>query len=306
MKVMIAGGSGFIGAALVRELQAAGHEVWILTRQSRRRENEIEWDGITAEGWRGRIGEMDAVVNVTGFGLEHWPWTSSQKRRFLDSRVVPGKALASGIVDSARRPAVLAQISGINHYGLRGETIADESTPAAADYLARLTVAWEAATLPVEQAGVRRVVARSGIVLDAHGGQFPLMALPVRFFLGGRLGQGDQAVPWIHLADQVRALRFLVENEKARGVYNLVAPTPTSNEQFMRAIASALGRPYWLPTPAFLMRAVLGEMSVLVLEGRYSRPARLLQADYVFRFPTVEAALRDLLPGQPDRRVPES
>ncbi len=304
MKVMIAGGSGFIGTALARGLLEAGHEVWILTRQGSRRENEIEWDGRTANGWSRRVGDMDAVVNVTGFGLERWPWTNSRKRRFLDSRVIPGSALASAILDSARRPAVLVQISGINYYGLRGETIADESTPAATDYLARLTVAWEAATLPVEQAGVRRVVARSGIVLDARRGQFPLMTLPVRLLLGGPLGEGDQAVPWIHIADQVGALRFLLENDQARGVYNLVAPTPTSNEQFMQALAAVLSRPYWLPTPAFMLRAVLGEMCVLVRKGRYSRPARLLRAGYTFLFPAVEAALRDLLLNKPDRRAP--
>lgn len=294
MKVLIAGGSGFMGTALAKSLQTAGHEVWVLTRREVRHESEIHWDGRTVDGWNRRVDEMDAVVNVTGFGLEHWPWTKLQKQRFLDSRVVPGRALVSAIEKSARRPSVFLQISGINHYGLRGDTIADESTPAADDYLAQLTVQWEAATQSIEELSVRRVVARSAVVLDAHGGLLPLMALPVRLFVGGPLGDGKQAVPWIHLADQVDALRFLLENEKARGVFNLIAPTPTSNADFMRAVAKTLHRPYWFPTPAFLLRLVLGEMSVLVVEGRYGRPKHLLELGYRFRFPTIQAALKDL------------
>jgi len=237
---------------------------------------------------------MDAVVNLTGYGLDHWPWNATQKKRFSDSRLRPGRALVAAIKESSPRPAVFLQISGINHYGLRGEP-ADETTAPGTDYLAQLTVQWEAATQPLEELGVRRVVARTAVVLARRGGLFPLMALPVRLFLGGPLGSGEQAVPWIHGSDQAEALRFLLENERAHGPFNLVAPTPTSNSQFMRAVARALHRPYWLPAPAFALRLVLGEMSVLVLEGRYALPRRLLEQGYVFRFPTIEAALADLL-----------
>ncbi len=293
MKVLVAGGSGFIGSALAKSLRAGGHEVWILTRHAVTRPNEIQWDGRTTNGWGTRVGEMDAVINVTGYGLEHWPWTQKQKQRFHDSRVLPGLALASAIKESARRPDVFLQISGINRYGLRGDS-ADESTPPADDYLAQLTVQWEAATQPVEELGVRRVVARTAVVLDARGGLFPLMALPVRLFAGGPLGDGKQAVPWIHIADQISALRFLLENRNASGAYNLIAPEATSNADFMRGIAKALHRPYWFPTPAFLMRAVLGEMSVLILDGRHARPKRLLEAGYQFQYPALEKALESL------------
>lgn len=244
--------------------------------------------------WSEKLDEMDGVVNVTGYGLEHWPWTGAQKRRFLESRTIPGRLLTSAVLSSARRVKVFLQISGINYYGLRGDEVADEWTPAADDYLARLTVEWEAATKPVEEAGIRRIVARSGVVLDGRSGLLPLMALPFRSFFGGRLGDGEQAVAWIHRADEVGALRFLLENQKASGVYNLIAPTPTSSEQFMQALALAVGRPYWLRIPAFVLRAALGEMSVLVVDGRYSRPSRLLELGYTFEFPTIEAAFRSL------------
>ncbi len=294
MNVLIAGGSGFMGSSLVEYLRSAGHKVWILTRRHSDKQGEIHWDGKTVNGWSQQIAEMDSVVNMTGYGLDHWPWTKSRKQHFHDSRVLPGLALVSAIKHSAHRPEIFLQISGINYYGLYGNAIADEQTSPASDYLAQLTVQWEAATRPVEELGVRYIAARSAVVLDAHGGLFPLMALPVRLFFGGRFGRGDQAVPWIHIADQVGALRFLLENEKMRGVFNLISPTPTSNEDFMRAIANALHRPYWFPTPALLLCAVMGEMSTLVVDGRYSLPKRLLEFGYHFRFPTIEAALQDI------------
>ena len=294
MKVLLAGGSGFLGSALKKSLEQRGHEVTLLTRRVPKTSDQVQWDGITTLGWGRIVNEVDAVVNLTGFGLEHWPWTSRQKKRFTDSRVLPGLALVSAIKSASRRPGIFLQISGINHYGLRGEGIADESTPAADDFLAQLTVQWEAATQPVEGLGIRRVVARTAPVLSARGGLFPLMALPARLFAGGKLGDGRQAMPWIHLQDEIGALRFLLENENARGAFNLIAPQPISNADFMKTVATALRRPYWFHAPAFLLRLVLGEMSVLLTDGRYSQPKRLLEHGYNFQFPKLENALMDL------------
>lgn len=294
MKILIAGGSGFLGTALKNVLFHSSHEVFILTRGSSRGRNQIHWDGKTIEGWGHLVDEMDAIVHLTGYGLEHWPWTKRQKQKFEDSRVLPGRALIAAMQRTSRRPKVFLQSSGINYYGLRGEAIADESTTAADDFLAQLTVKWEAATQPVEELGVRRVVTRSAVVLARKGGLFPLMALPIRLFFGGKLGDGSQAMPWIHLADEVRAMKFLLENEEARGAYNLIAPTPTSNTDFMRAIARALHRPFWFHVPKFLLRLALGEMSVLITEGRYARPRRLLEDGFEFKFPRIDEALSDI------------
>lgn len=291
MEVLIAGGSGFLGTALRRSLLQEGHDVFVLTRRTPRQIYQIQWDGRTTHGWGHLMNEMDAVVNLTGFGLEHWPWTKRQKKKFIDSRVAPGRALVSAVEESVHRPKVFLQMSGINHYGLRGDGFADESTPAADDFLAQLTVQWEAATQPVEELGVRRVIARSAVVLARRGGLFPLMALPVYLFFGGKLGDGSQAMPWIHLTDAIRAMKFLLEDEEARGPFNLVSPEPTSNAEFMRTIASALHRPFWFHVPRFLLRWVLGEMSVLITEGRYSIPRRLLEEGFKFTFPTIDEAL---------------
>src|SRR5215208_1505575 len=170
MKVLIAGGSGFLGTALRNSLVEDNHDVFILTRQVSKNTSEIQWDGKTANGWGNRVNEMDAIVNLTGFGLEHWPWTKRQKQKFVDSRVLPGRALVSAIQSAERRPRVFLQTSGINRYGLRGEGLADETTPAASDFLAQLTVKWEDATKPVEELGVRRVIIRNAVVLARKDG----------------------------------------------------------------------------------------------------------------------------------------
>lgn len=294
MKVLIAGGSGFLGTSLRNLLIHNAHEVFILTRAGSKGRNQIHWDGKTTEGWGHLVDGMDAVVNITGYGLEHWPWTKRQKQKFLDSRVLPGLALVSAIRNASRRPAVFLQISGIHRYGLQGEGIADESTPAADDFLAQMTVKMEDATQPVEDLGVRCVIARSAVVLAGRGGLFPLMALPARLFFGGKLGTGSQPMPWIHLADEVRALKYLLETDAARGPYNLIAPTLTSNAVFMRAVARALHRPFWFHIPKFLLKLALGEMSVLITEGRYSQPKRLLEQGFDFKFPGIEEALGDI------------
>lgn len=295
MKVLIAGGSGFLGKALTNSLKSDGHKVMVLTRRTPRRSDQIQWDGKTTSGWGHVVNEVDAVFHLAGFGLQHWPWTRKQKQKFIDSRVIPGLALVSAIQDASHRPSVFLQSSGINRYGLHRDGIADESTPPASDFLAQMTVPWEAATELLDELGVRRIVTRNAIVLAKKGGLFPLMTLSVRLFFGGRFGNGKQAVPWIHIADHVHAVRFLLENENAQGPYNLISPTPTSNADFMRAIAKAMHRPYWFHVPSFLLKLVLGEMSNLLTQGGYSQPKRLIELGFQFQFGELENAMEDLL-----------
>jgi uncharacterized protein (TIGR01777 family) len=298
MKVLISGGTGFIGRWLGASLLGDGHEVWALSRNPEQESavpgfHIVTWDGRTATGWGDLVNEMDVVVNLAGKSLASWPWNKTTKQEFRDSRIDAGNAITDAIFAAAQRPKVLIQSSGINHYGLRGD-LADETTPPEDDFLAQLTIAWEDATAPVEELGVRRVIIRSAVVLAKDDGMLPQMALPIRLFVGGRLGTGKQAMPWIHIADEIGAIRFLIDHESASGPFNLSAPQPTSSNQFMRALARALKRPYWFPTPAFLVRSVLGEMSVLVLQGRYSRPSRLLDLGYNFQFPALEPALAEI------------
>ncbi len=295
MNILIAGGSGFLGRALTQSLLKDGHKVFILTRGASVADGAqaVQWDAKTTSGWGHLVNEMDVVIHLAGRTLATWPWTAAVKRDFHDSRVIPGLALARAVLEATQRPGLFIQSSGINYYGLHGAP-ANESTPPGDDFLAQLSVKWEDATRSVEDLGVRRVVIRTSVVLGKGAGLLPLMSLPVKLFVGGPLGNGKFAMPWIHVNDWVGAVRFLIDNKEARGAYNLIAPEPTSSADFMRALAGALHRPYWFPTPAFLLRTLLGEMSVLVVEGRFAQPERLIKARYRFQFSGLREALADL------------
>lgn len=291
MNILMAGGSGLLGAALKKSLLADGHTVFILSRSNK--PGSIQWDGRGTAGWGHLVNEMDVAIHLAGRSTSAWPWTASRKKSFEDSRIIPGLALGRAILEATHRPSLFVQVSGINHYGLRGGP-ADESTPPGDDFLAQLTVKWEDSTKPVEGLGVRRIVLRTAVVLARESLILKLIALPVRMFFGGRIGSGRQAFPWIHVNDWVGGIRYLMANESARGVYNMVAPSPTSLDDFTKTLADVIRRPYWFPVPAFLMRNVLGEMSVLILEGRFSQPKRLIESGYVFQFPGPREALNDL------------
>jgi uncharacterized protein len=288
MNVLITGGTGFIGSALTRSLRTDGHQVVIFTRHPEKTHlpqgvQAIGWDGHTVTGWLDVFSQADAVVNLAGTSIGQWPWSAARKKAILNSRVDAGVTLAHAFQRAAKKPGVLIQASGIGYYGPRGQEPVDESSPAGNDFVATIALEWEASTKLVDALGVRRVSIRTGLVLG-RGGILPLMALPVRLFAGGPLGSGQQGVSWIHLDDEVRAIRFLLDNEKARGAYNLTAPNPLSNADFMCYMSKALRRPYWLPVPAFAMRTALGEMSTLILAGQYALPQRLVNLGFTFKF----------------------
>ncbi len=300
MRVLISGGTGMIGSRLAGSLLADGHQVWVLTRRLATARlpagaRAVAWDGRRPDTWVELIGQVDAVVNLVGERLAKWPWTSKQKNRFVESRVDGGRVLTEAIVRStAGRPKVLVQASGVNYYGPHGEELLTEAASPGGDFLARLCVAWEASTKPVEELGVRRAIIRSGIVLSADDGILPIMRLPIRLFAGGPLGSGRQGLPWIHIQDEVAAIRFLLENEAASGPFNLTAPQPVSSGDFLRQLAKAIHRPYWLPAPAFVLRLALGGMSDLLLAGEFLLPRHLLDLGFHFKFEKAEDAFQDL------------
>lgn len=300
MKVMIAGGSGLIGSALTHSLLEGGHEVWLLSRNPKKSRapqgvKSLEWDGRTVYNhWLGVFSQMDAVVNLAGSTIGQWPWSDARKKEILNSRVNAGLTIAQAYEKSSPRPPVLLQASGIGYYGQRGIETLNEDSPAGNDFLSTVAINWESATRIVDTMGVRRVILRTGLVLAKNDGVLPLMALPVRLFVGGPIGSGKQGISWIHIRDQVRAIRFLMENDNARGVYNLCAPNPVSNADFMRALARALHRPHWLQVPGFVMRLLLGEMSDLLLSGQFAIPQRLVNLGFAFDFESAYDAFKDL------------
>lgn len=299
-RVIITGGTGLIGRALAAELVAAGYEVIVLSRAPQRAQGlppEVRlesWDGRTAWGWGGLADGAYAIVNLAGENLAGGRWTAERKRRIRQSRLDAGQAVVEAVRAAKRKPAVVVQASGIGYYGPRGNEEVTEDFPPGSDFLGRLAVEWEASTEAVEEMGVRRVVVRTGVVLSRDGGALPRLALPFRFFLGGPLGSGRQWVPWIHIADEVRAIRFLLEDEAARGPYNLASPQPVTNRELARALGQVLRRPAWLPVPAPALRILLGEMSAVLLTGQRAIPKRLLDERFVFQFPEITDSLHHL------------
>jgi uncharacterized protein (TIGR01777 family) len=301
MRVVISGGSGLIGRGVAVSLAEDGHHVVVLSRRPERVSGlpaaaEAErWDGKSVETLLPLLEGSDAVIHLAGENIAAGRWTERRKRTIRESRVASTTALTRALKGVDRRPAVLLQASAVGYYGPRSGEEIDENGPAGADFLASVCRDWEAASLEVESAGIRRLIVRTGVVLARDGGALPRMLLPFRLFAGGPVGSGAQWVPWIHLADEIRAIRFLIDREDARGPYNLTAPESVTNRELARTMGKILGRPGFIPTPAFVLRAALGEMATLVLEGQRAVPKRLLDLGFEFRFPQLEPALRDLL-----------
>ncbi len=302
MRAIVTGGTGLIGRALCRELVDHGHEVIVLSRNPDKKEeglpSQVEtvgWDAQSARGWGDRVSETDAIVNLAGAGLADGRWTDERKRSILESRVKAGQAVLEAVSAAATRPKVVIQSSAVGYYGPRGDEVLNEDAAPGGDYLARVCFDWEASTAPVVRMGVRRPVIRTGIVLTTEGGAFPKILLPFKLFAGGPMGNGSQYWPWIHINDEVRAIRFLMENETASGPFNLTAPNPLTNKEFASVVGQAMGRPSLMPAPAFALKLALGEMSTVLLDGQRAVPSRLQELGFEFDFATLDAALKDLL-----------
>ncbi len=303
-RIIITGGTGLIGRALAADMARANDDVIVLSRdpnQARDLPNGVraeKWDGRTGQGWSALIDAETVIVNLAGasIGIPPLPWTPARKQLIRDSRVNAGRAVVDAIRAAKVKPAVLVQSSAVGYYGLHGDEPITEQSGAGQDFLAQVGVAWEAATAEVEALGVRRVIVRTGVVLNEKGGVLSLLALPFRFFVGGPIGSGKQYLPWIHIADEVGAIRFLIETESARGAYNVSAPTPLTNAEFGRVLGHVMHRPAFVPVPGFVMKLALGEMAeLLLLGGQRAVPQRLQQAGYVFKFADAQLALSNLL-----------
>ena len=301
MRVVITGGSGLIGSAVAREMGGAGHEVVVLTRDLAKvkalppNTRAVQWDGRTGDGWAPLLDGDTGIVHLAGESIAAGRWTESRKQRIRASRVESGGAVLAAIRQAKEKPGALLQGSAVGFYGSCGDEVVTEAHPPGGDFLAGVCVDWEASTAEAEALGVRRAILRTGVVLSGDGGALPKMALPFRLGVGGPLGGGRQWLPWIHLADEVGAIRFLLEREDARGPFNLTAPEPLTNRDFSRALGRALHRPSLAPAPGFALRLVLGEMAGMLLNGQRAVPQRLVEKGYTFRHPEALGALRNLL-----------
>jgi uncharacterized protein (TIGR01777 family) len=296
LTVAISGATGLIGSALWQRLAAAGHRMKRLVRRPAQQPDEITWDpdraAVDSEGFCG----VDAVVHLAGESIATGRWTAEKKRRIRISRVDGTRLLAEAIAGLAVKPRVLVAASAIGFYGDRGAEQLDESSPPGDGFLVEVCRAWEAATAPAKEAGVRVVNARLGVVLSRRGGALAQMLTPFKLGLGGRIGSGRQYVSWISIDDVARALERAVENDQLYGPVNLVAPAPVTNAEFTKALGRVLRRPTVVPMPAPAARLAFGQMAdELLLASARVVPSRLTEAGFSFEFPQLEQALRHVL-----------
>jgi len=309
MKVAITGSSGLIGGALTASLRADGHQVVRLVRRPPRAADEVRWDPRAADAGDPVLAGVDACVHLAGAGVGDHRWTAAYRAEIRSSRVLPTRALAAALAAASPRPAAFLVASAIGWYGDTGGAPVTEDAPAGQAFLPRVVADWEAAAAPAREAGIRVAHLRSGLVLGSGGGVLGRLALPARLGVLPRFGDGQQVMSWISLTDEVRAIRFLLDGpggsagsagpadpgaEARSGPYNLTAPNPVTDAELTAALKAAFHRPDfpWLRVPAPLLKLGLGEMSSELLNSARVLPKRLLDAGFVFEYPTVAAALK--------------
>ncbi|AXH99934.1 TIGR01777 family protein [Sporosarcina sp. PTS2304] len=298
MKVVITGGTGFIGSILTEKLQKQGHDVIIFTRKPSSQHNGVQYvqwltDHASPED---EVGEIDAIVNLAGVSIDDGRWTEERKKQIHDSRITATEEVLRIIQALPKKPAVLVNASAIGIYppSLTAK-YTEESQAVGDDFLARTVYDWENLAQTATNFGVRTVCTRFGIVLGKNGGALPLIQLPYKLFAGGKIGSGNQWFSWVHVEDVARAILFSVENDSVKGPVNVVAPSPMHMNAFGKTIANVLHRPHWFPVPSFAMELALGEKSIIVLKGQHVIPKKLLENGFTFSYPSLEPALKDLL-----------
>jgi uncharacterized protein len=298
MRLVIAGGTGFLGSALTTALREEGHEIVILTRQRGiASAGCLSWtpDG-TVGPWARVVDGADAVINLAGAALDENRWTGARKRVLVDSRVLATRSLARAIGAASRPPSLLLSSSAVGYYGARGDEIVTEEGYAGSGFLAGLVLRWEKEAQAAASPHTRVALLRSGVVLAPDGGALSRMLLPFRLGLGGPFGSGRQYLSWIHRQDWIDMARWLLTGPAVDGPFNAVAPAPVTNTDFARTLARILHRPHLLRVPAFVLRVALGEMAdAALLAGQRVVPAKAQRLGFRFQWPALEAALRDLL-----------
>ncbi|MFZ2490292.1 MAG: TIGR01777 family oxidoreductase [Thermoanaerobaculia bacterium] len=294
MRIMISGGTGFIGVPLVRRLLGQGHTVGVLSRNpsSVSAGTPIPWDGRQLGPWTEEVAAADAVINLAGENIAGGRWTEERKRRILASRLDATGMLVQALNSAPPRARAFVSASAIGYYGSRGDEVLTESAAAGSGFLAEVSRRWEEAAAPAAESA-RLAIVRIGIVLAADGGALAPMLLPFRLGLGGPIGDGEQWMSWIERDDLLSTIQRLVTDPSTSGVYNATAPEPVRNREFTRTLADVLRRPHLLGVPAFAIRLAMGEMAgPLLLESQRVMPSRLLGPPLQFGHATLTSALR--------------
>jgi len=301
LKILVAGGTGFIGQAVTSLLGTCGHTLTVLSRNPQPARGRLPgteilpWDGKSVGPWRSALDNCEAIINLAGVSIGASRWSSSFKEKVVASRVHSTTVLLEASAAARHGPKVLVNASAVGFYGHVPAGEVSESSPPGNDFLAETCRQWERSAMRAGEIGIRVVLMRTGFVIGRSAPAFRKMMMPYRFFAGGILGAGTQWFPWIHIDDVAAAYRFAVENEEIHGPVNVTAPNPPTSAEFSRTLGKILGRPAWLPVPSWGLRIVLGEMSDLLLKGQRAVPQKLLAHGFSFRFPDAESALKEVL-----------
>jgi uncharacterized protein (TIGR01777 family) len=295
-RIILAGGSGFVGSALAPQLRTKGYEVLLLGRGA----TDLQWDGKTLSDWASALDGAEAVVNLTGKNVNCRP-TPENRREIVRSRVDSVRVLGEAISQCTAPPRTFVQASGVGYYGDTGDRVADEQSSSGNDFFAEVCRQWEGAFFALDLPGTRKVLLRLGAVLGRDGGALPMLEKLTRWFLGGAVGSGRQFISWIHVADLVRMLISAIEGAELTGVFNATSPEPVPNSEFMRELRHALHRPWSPPVPAPFARAgawLMGTDGALALTSCRCVPRRFREHGFDFRFPNLGDAFADLYPKQ--------
>lgn len=300
MRVLITGGTGFVGRHLVPALEKAGHEPVVFSRSRPSAERAFdgrirvfEWSPTDEPAPLEAFDGVEAVVNLMGENIASGRWSEARKRRMRDSRVLGTRHLVQTINQLSNKPKVLVSAGAVGAYGFRGDEELDERAETGSGFLPQLALDWEREAKQVE--AVRLVIPRIGLVLGENDGALDKMGTIFKFGLGGKVGSGKQWMSWIHIHDLVRLIITAIKQPEWRGVFNAVAPYPERNQDFTKKLAAALGRPAILPAPAFALRLAMGEMADLLLEGQRVVPEAARSKGFAFNYPRLQDALADLL-----------
>jgi hypothetical protein len=304
-RVIISGATGFIGRALCRELHG-DYDLIALSRDARKAAavvgeyaRAVEWDARTTSGWARHVEGAHAIIALAGENIASGRWTQARRDSILQSRTNGASALVDAVQGARKKPAVVVQGSATGYYGSRGDEVLDEDSGLGEGFLAEVCRKSEAIAARVEREGTRCVAIRTGLVLGREGGILAKLMTPFRFCVGGHVGSGRQWISWISLDDEVRAIRFLLENGQANGAFNLTGPNPVTMKQFARTLGRVLHRPVWTFVPGVAARLALGRMAEeTLLASQRVVPSRLLEAGFEFRHPDLQDALGTIIQGE--------
>jgi len=297
MKIFIAGGSGFVGTRLIHDLIDRGHRVIAVGTSSAHKNppNEnfryISADTTLKGPWQDALEDVDAIINLAGRNIFKL-WSDTYKNQIYNSRILTTRNLVEAVPES--KGIILCSTSGAGYYGNRADEVLTEDASSGSDFLAKVGIDWEKEAFLAEKKGVRVVAMRFGVVLDKNGGALAKMIPAFKCFAGGPLGSGLQWFPWIHMADLISAINFILETNEIKGPVNFCAPNPIKNRDFSKALGNVLNRPSFMKVPSFMIRLVVGEMGTLLTNSQKVIPHKLLRHGFKFQHPDIDSALEDI------------